>query len=209
MRAGVARPQPWALGGAPRTITLLTAVDAEPVANQDALLAGLHDLGSALGFRVRPYSVSTRAPCLGSAARTAARAGPSRAEQLRCNGCTLGQAACIASGAWPAAAPSLTCLLLARARTAAAGDARRALGRADAAPSAGAPFPSFVAAMARTGVLVSRHGPLLANAAFLPPGAAHSGALPGRRAASARLLAGAHGCCSRWGACCALRAACG
>ena len=35
---------------------------------------------------------------------------------------------------------------------------------------AGAPFASFVAAMARTGVLVSRHGPLLANAAFLPPG---------------------------------------
>jgi capsular polysaccharide biosynthesis protein len=34
-----------------------------------------------------------------------------------------------------------------------------------------APFASYVAAMARTGVLVARHGPLLANAAFLPPGA--------------------------------------
>lgn len=35
----------------------------------------------------------------------------------------------------------------------------------------GASFPSFVASMARTGVLVARHGPLLANALFLPPGA--------------------------------------
>lgn len=34
-----------------------------------------------------------------------------------------------------------------------------------------APLASYVAAMARTGVLVARHGPLLANAAFLPPGA--------------------------------------
>ena len=32
------------------------------------------------------------------------------------------------------------------------------------------PLASYVAAMARTGVLVARHGPLLANAAFLPPG---------------------------------------
>ncbi|KAL4433026.1 hypothetical protein ABPG77_006453 [Micractinium sp. CCAP 211/92] len=35
----------------------------------------------------------------------------------------------------------------------------------------GAAFPSFVASMAGTGVLVARHGPLLANAVFLPPGA--------------------------------------
>ncbi|EFN55147.1 hypothetical protein CHLNCDRAFT_134237 [Chlorella variabilis] len=35
----------------------------------------------------------------------------------------------------------------------------------------GAAFPSFVASMANTGVLVARHGPLLANAMFLPPGA--------------------------------------
>lgn len=35
----------------------------------------------------------------------------------------------------------------------------------------GAAFPSFVSAMAKTGVLVARHGPLLANAVFLPPGA--------------------------------------
>ena len=34
-----------------------------------------------------------------------------------------------------------------------------------------APLASYMAAMARTGVLVARHGPLLANAAFLPPGA--------------------------------------
>jgi hypothetical protein len=33
-----------------------------------------------------------------------------------------------------------------------------------------APFESYLAAMARTGVLVARHGPLLANAMFLPPG---------------------------------------
>lgn len=35
---------------------------------------------------------------------------------------------------------------------------------------AGAGFASYVAAMAKTGVLVARHGPLLANALFLPPG---------------------------------------
>ena len=35
----------------------------------------------------------------------------------------------------------------------------------------GAPFASFVSTMSKTGVLVARHGPLLANAAFLPPGA--------------------------------------
>lgn len=35
----------------------------------------------------------------------------------------------------------------------------------------GAAFPSFVASMAHTGVLVARHGPLLANSLFLPPGA--------------------------------------
>lgn len=33
-----------------------------------------------------------------------------------------------------------------------------------------APLASYVAAMARSGVLVARHGPLLANAVFLPPG---------------------------------------
>lgn len=36
--------------------------------------------------------------------------------------------------------------------------------------NAGAPFQSFLGAMARTGVLISRHGPLLANSMFLPPG---------------------------------------
>lgn len=35
----------------------------------------------------------------------------------------------------------------------------------------GAPFASFVAAMVKTGLLVARHGPLLSNAVFLPPGA--------------------------------------
>lgn len=35
----------------------------------------------------------------------------------------------------------------------------------------GAPFSSFLSVMARTGVLVARHGPLLANSIFLPPGA--------------------------------------
>lgn len=34
----------------------------------------------------------------------------------------------------------------------------------------GAPFRSFVSLMSRTGVLISRHGPQLANALFLPPG---------------------------------------
>lgn len=36
-----------------------------------------------------------------------------------------------------------------------------------------APFQSYLAAMARTGVLVSRHGPQLANSMFLPPGDDH------------------------------------
>ena len=37
--------------------------------------------------------------------------------------------------------------------------------------TARAPFESYLAAMACTSVLVARHGPLLANAMFLPPGA--------------------------------------
>ena len=36
--------------------------------------------------------------------------------------------------------------------------------------TARAPFESYLSVMARTGVLVARHGPLLANAMFLPPG---------------------------------------
>ena len=32
-----------------------------------------------------------------------------------------------------------------------------------------APFESSLSVMARTGILVSRHGPFLANAMFLPP----------------------------------------
>lgn len=41
-----------------------------------------------------------------------------------------------------------------------------------------AAFSSHVAAMSRTGVLVARHGSLLANALFLPPGAVVFEALP-------------------------------
>ena len=37
-----------------------------------------------------------------------------------------------------------------------------------------APFESYLSVMARTGVLVSRHGPFLANSIFLPPGERHS-----------------------------------
>ena len=37
-----------------------------------------------------------------------------------------------------------------------------------------APFESYLSVMARTGVLVSRHGPFLANSIFLPPGEGHS-----------------------------------
>ena len=36
--------------------------------------------------------------------------------------------------------------------------------------TARAPFESYVSVMARTGILVSRHGPFLANSIFLPPG---------------------------------------
>ncbi len=35
---------------------------------------------------------------------------------------------------------------------------------------AAASFASYVSIMSKTGVLVSRHGPMLANALFLPPG---------------------------------------
>lgn len=36
--------------------------------------------------------------------------------------------------------------------------------------TARAPFESYLAVMARSAVVVSRHGPLLANSIFLPPG---------------------------------------
>lgn len=45
-------------------------------------------------------------------------------------------------------------------------------------PTASVPFSSLVSVMARTGVLVARHGPLMANALFLPPGAAVVELLP-------------------------------
>lgn len=38
--------------------------------------------------------------------------------------------------------------------------------------TAAASFASYVSIMSKTGVLVSRHGPMLANALFLPPGEA-------------------------------------
>jgi hypothetical protein len=41
-----------------------------------------------------------------------------------------------------------------------------------------APFASHVRTMARTGLLVSRHGPLLATSCLLPPGAAVYELLP-------------------------------
>ena len=37
-----------------------------------------------------------------------------------------------------------------------------------------APFESYLSVMARTAILVSRHGPFLANSLFLPPGMGHS-----------------------------------
>ena len=43
--------------------------------------------------------------------------------------------------------------------------------------SARAPFESYLSVMARTGILVSRHGPFLTNSIFLPPGESQS--LPG------------------------------
>lgn len=42
----------------------------------------------------------------------------------------------------------------------------------------GAPFLSHMATMADTGILVGRHGPLLASAVLLPPGAAVLELLP-------------------------------
>jgi capsular polysaccharide biosynthesis protein len=42
----------------------------------------------------------------------------------------------------------------------------------------GAPFLSHMATMADTGLLVGRHGPLLASAVLLPPGAAVLELLP-------------------------------
>jgi hypothetical protein len=44
--------------------------------------------------------------------------------------------------------------------------------------TAAAPFSEHVLAMSQTGLLISRHGPLLANAMFLPPGGAVYELLP-------------------------------
>lgn len=41
-----------------------------------------------------------------------------------------------------------------------------------------APFVSHLATMAESGVVVARHGPILANAVFLPPGAVVMELLP-------------------------------
>lgn len=79
---------------APRTITLLNNAQNEQVVNEEALQASLAEAGRAFGYRLRPLSMTARAP-----------------------------------------------------------------------------FTSFLGAMARTGVVVSRHGPQLANSVFLPPGA--------------------------------------
>ncbi|DBA71209.1 TPA: hypothetical protein ACH3X2_011604 [Trebouxia sp. C0005] len=92
--AHLSRPAPWQLGGAPRTITLLSAVTGEMVVNRDELLNSLEDIATAFDMRVRPYSATSAAS-----------------------------------------------------------------------------FASYVSIMSKTGVLVSRHGPMLANALFLPPGA--------------------------------------
>eukprot|EP00884_Botryococcus_braunii_P000707 jgi/Botrbrau1/10637/Bobra.154_1s0026.1 len=88
------KSQPWKLGGAPRTITLLSAVGGEEVVNRDELVGALADVAESMGMHLRPFSITS-----------------------------------------------------------------------------GASMQSFIHAMARTGVLVSRHGPLLANTMFLPPGA--------------------------------------
>lgn len=92
--AHLSQPAPWKLGGAPRTITLLSAVTGETVVNRDELLNSLEDIATAFDMRVRPYSATSAAS-----------------------------------------------------------------------------FASYVSIMSKTGVLVSRHGPMLANALFLPPGA--------------------------------------
>ena len=44
--------------GAPKTMTMLTAVGGEPIANAPQVVAALQDAGQALGMRVRPYSVT-------------------------------------------------------------------------------------------------------------------------------------------------------
>ncbi len=76
------------------------ALRGPQVVNNAEVLASLRDLGSALGMKVRPYTVTTQAH-----------------------------------------------------------------------------FTSYVATMAKTGVLVARHGPLLGNAVFLPPGGCMGGSL--------------------------------
>lgn len=79
---------------APNTITLLNNAQNEQIANEKALQQSLRETGRAFGYRLRPLSMTARAP-----------------------------------------------------------------------------FPSFLGSMARTGILLSRHGPQLANSIFLPPGA--------------------------------------
>jgi len=77
----------------PKCTSLMSLAATLQVVNNGDILASLQDLGSALGLKVRPYTVTSQAP-----------------------------------------------------------------------------FTSYVASMAKTGVLVARHGPLLGNTIFLPPG---------------------------------------
>lgn len=92
--ANFTRHSTWDKHVPPATITYIMSTSGEQVVNNPEVLAALRDLGSALGMKVRPYSITTQAH-----------------------------------------------------------------------------FNSYVAAMAKTGVLVARHGPVLGSTVFLPPGA--------------------------------------
>lgn len=56
--ANITQPPDWTTRPAPRTITLVSAVAGEVVANRDALADTLADVGADLGMRARPYSAT-------------------------------------------------------------------------------------------------------------------------------------------------------
>ena len=56
--ANISQPLDWHTRPAPRTITLVSAVAGEVVANRDALADALADVGANLGMRARPYSAT-------------------------------------------------------------------------------------------------------------------------------------------------------
>ena len=194
--ANISQPPDWHTRPAPRTITLVSAVAGEVVANRDALADALADVGADLGMRARPYSATAGrvwadlALSLWAASWHHSNASIALGALTYSGGCHHHIAAARqqqAGSTWPGLQPPFrslrmpwTCL------TSCTLPQYVLLPGIRGRPVAGTTFASFVAQMSRTGVLVSRHGPFLANTLFLPPGGPcahcstlqHSTALP-------------------------------